>query len=559
MLLKLNVYLYWFLILFIFSVFLFISSLYFMYNGIFLMLEWNIMLINSLSINYLMIFDWVSISFSSVVMLISSMVVFYSSDYMGFGYYNSNRFLFLVILFVFSMILMIISPNLISILLGWDGLGLVSYCLVIYYNSMKSYLAGMITCLTNRIGDIGLLISACWIMSYGGWHFMYYLDYYNEYIFYLMTISCFTKSAQIPFSCWLPAAMAAPTPVSSLVHSSTLVTAGVYLLIRFYNSFNFNNYMFLFISLVTMTFSSICAIYEFDLKKIIALSTLSQLGLMMSSLFLGLLDLSFFHLLSHAMFKSLLFLCSGIFIFYMNDNQDIRLMGSVCMLMPFTTSCFNIANLTLCGIPFLSGFYSKDMIIEYMVSNQLNYLVFVIFYFSLGLTAFYSFRLFYYSMIHNNKFISMNFIYDEYLYMKLSIFILTLFSIFTGCMMLWLMNFDFYFILLPMKLSMASLLLVLMGIWLGMESCKFNYYFNMSYYLFNGNMWFMSSYLNFLYKNVYLFSENSKSNSLMWSEYYGPMGISYYLLNLSNFIQFYSMNNLKVFLLTFLIWFMILI
>nr|YP_010363532.1 NADH dehydrogenase subunit 5 [Atkinsoniella uniguttata]UNZ12633.1 NADH dehydrogenase subunit 5 [Atkinsoniella uniguttata] len=556
---KINYYFYWFLIMLIISFITFSLGLKFMYMDYTMMFEWKVFSLNSIPIYYVILMDWISLLFSSVVLFISSMVILYSINYIGIFSYSSNRFLFLVILFILSMIMMIMSPNLISIMLGWDGLGLVSYCLVIYYSSMKSYLAGLITCLTNRLGDIGLLISICWIMSYGSWHFIYYDNFYNNYIYYMVIISCFTKSAQIPFSCWLPAAMAAPTPVSSLVHSSTLVTAGVYLLIRFYSSLNYNNYLFLFISMMTMIFSSLCASYEFDLKKIIALSTLSQLGLMMSSLFFGMVDLSFFHLLTHAMFKSLLFLCSGIFIFYMNDNQDIRMLGSVCIFMPFTTACFNISSITLCGIPFLSGFYSKDLLIENMSFNSLNFIVFLMFYFSLGLTACYSSRLFYYSMICNFNFIVYNFLSDNFNLMKISIFVLTIFSIFTGGMLLWLMNFDMIYIMLPLNIKMLSLVIVMMGLWFGLEFCNFNYIFMLNYYLFNSYMWFMFGYSFFMYKLVYKLSMMNCYQVSFWGEYYGGYGLSFYLLKTSNFIQYYSSNNLKIFLISFLMWFMYMI
>nr|YP_010363571.1 NADH dehydrogenase subunit 5 [Atkinsoniella xanthoabdomena]UNZ12672.1 NADH dehydrogenase subunit 5 [Atkinsoniella xanthoabdomena] len=553
---KVNFFFYWFMMMMMMSVIFFTSGILFLYKDYIMLFEWSIITLNTVPVYYVILFDWISLIFSSIVLFISSMVILYSINYIGIYSYSSNRFLFLVILFIFSMILMIMSPNLVSIMLGWDGLGLVSYCLVIYYSSMSSYLAGLITCLTNRLGDIGLLVSICWLMSYGSWHFIFYENFYSMYIYYMVIISCFTKSAQIPFSCWLPAAMAAPTPVSSLVHSSTLVTAGVYLLIRFYNSFNYSNYFFLFISMMTMIFSSLCASYEFDLKKIIALSTLSQLGLMMSSLFFGMVDLSFFHLLTHAMFKSLLFLCSGIFIFYMNDNQDIRMMGSVCIFMPFTTACFNISSLTLCGIPFLSGFYSKDFLIENMSFNSLNFIVFLMFYFSLGLTACYSSRLFYYSMINNYNFMSYNFINDNFSFMKISIFILTIFSVFTGSSLMWFMNFDMTYITLPLSIKSMSLMFVFLGLWFGLEFCNFNYMFSLNYYLFNSYMWFMYSYSFFMYKLIYKSSLSSSYQVSSWGEFYGGFGFSFYLLKISNSIQYYSSNNLKIFLISFLMWFM---
>nr|YP_010952951.1 NADH dehydrogenase subunit 5 [Empoascanara circumscripta]WMQ52394.1 NADH dehydrogenase subunit 5 [Empoascanara circumscripta] len=554
--LKFNYYIYWGLLLLFFSFFFFFFFLNSILFDFCYLLEWKIIEFNSFSVYYIILLDWISNLFISVVLLISSMVVFYSMNYMGVGSYSSNRFLFLVILFVLSMLLMIISPNLISILLGWDGLGLVSYCLVIYFNSMKSYLAGMITCLTNRLGDIGLLISLAWMVSYGSWHFIFYLDLYNFGLFYMIMVSSFTKSAQIPFSSWLPAAMAAPTPVSALVHSSTLVTAGVYLLIRFFNSMIFNNMFFLFLSMLTMLMSSFCANYEFDLKKIIALSTLSQLGLMMSSLFLGFVSLSFFHLLSHAMFKSLLFLCSGIFIFYMNDNQDIRFMGSVCNFLPFCTACFNLSNLALCGIPFLSGFYSKDLILELSLMHSMGLIYNLIFFFSIGLTCCYTARLFYYSMIISTKFKCHFFFYEEKLIMKFSILFLTFSSVLFGCLILWLLLIDLSIVLLPIYLKMAPMFFIFLGFWLGLHLVEFKgFIFNQTFYLFT-NMWFMYSYSYYLYNYFYLF--NSKS-LLNWGELYGGMGISFYLLKMSNFLQFYCNNSIKVMFLTFAVWLLIII
>nr|AYE40952.1 NADH dehydrogenase subunit 5 [Idioscopus sp. 'myrica'] len=555
---KNNFYYLWTIVLLFFSLSLFCLSLYMGYNNSIYLLEYNLYLFNSLSLCYLLFIDWISLSFTSVVFFISSMVVFYSMQYMGWMTYSSIRFLFLVLLFVFSMFLMIMSPSLISILLGWDGLGLVSYCLVIYYSSMKSYLAGLITCLTNRLGDVGLLISICWMISYGSWHFMFYPSFFCEYIYLLVAISCFTKSAQIPFSCWLPAAMAAPTPVSALVHSSTLVTAGVYLLIRFYSYFSYNFYL-VFITMVTMIMSSICALFEYDLKKIIALSTLSQLGLMMTSLFMGFIDLSYFHLITHAMFKSLLFLCSGIFIFYMNDTQDIRSMGCVCKNLPFTTGCFNISNLSLCGIPFLSGFYSKDLIVEMSLFNGLSLFVFIVFYLSLGLTAGYSLRLFYYTMIYMNNYNSFSLINDNFDYMKLSIFILTGFSVTIGSMIIWMMNFDLLFLVFPLYLKLMTLLFVIFGGWLSYESFFFKNMFSIKFYLFNSYMWFMYSHSFYLYVGFYYFSLNSETKILGWGEYYGAMGLSFYLMKLSNFMQFYFSSSLKVFMLMFIFWLMILI
>nr|WRQ18193.1 NADH dehydrogenase subunit 5 [Igerna wilsoni] len=553
---NLNYYLIYFFIFLIFSIFSIYFGIYFFCLDFSLFFEIKLFTLNSVSVFYVMFFDWVSLIFCSVVLFISSMVILYSCQYMGYKSYSCLRFLYLVVIFILSMLLMIISPNLLSILLGWDGLGLVSYCLVIYYSSMMSYLSGLITCMTNRLGDIGLLISLSWMFSYGGWHFIFYNGYVTFNLFIIMSFSCFTKSAQIPFSCWLPAAMAAPTPVSALVHSSTLVTAGVYLLFRFFSNLFISSSFLLYLSLFTLIFSSLCANYEYDLKKIIALSTLSQLGLMMTSLYLGLLELSYFHLLTHAMFKSMLFLCAGVFIYNMYDNQDIRMMGSLCMFMPLTSVCFNIASMALCGIPFLSGFYSKDFFVEVSVYNGLNVFYYSLIYFSLGLTCCYSFRLFYYSMFYNFNFISLMCLQDNLDYMKLSISFLSIFSVFFGCGFIWIMNCDLMFFVLPFYIKILSVLSVFWGFYVGLEIFNFGYVFYLEYYYFNSFMWFMNSYLFYLYDFIY----NSSwflDSLLFWGEYYGGWGISYSLIYFSNYIQNFIYFSFGISLFTYFLWFIL--
>nr|YP_010016416.1 NADH dehydrogenase subunit 5 [Mukaria splendida]QOI73922.1 NADH dehydrogenase subunit 5 [Mukaria splendida] len=552
---KLNLYYIWSFFLFFLS-FMFLM-LFFVYNNSSLMFEWVFYSYTSISFVYIIYVDNISMIFSFVVFFISSMVILYSSVYMGDYNYSSIRFLFLVLIFVFSMLLMILSPNLISIMLGWDGLGLVSYCLVIYYNSLSSYLAGLITCLINRLGDIGLLLCISWLMSYGSWNFMFYLNFYSNYFFYLLILSSFTKSAQIPFSVWLPAAMAAPTPVSSLVHSSTLVTAGVYLLIRFFNSLIMVNEFFFFMSVLTLIMASMCANYEFDLKSIIAFSTLSQLGLMMSCLFLGLKDSGFFHLLTHAMFKSLLFLCSGVII-HLIGYQDIRMMGSIVMTMPLTCCCFNISNMALCGIPFLSSFYSKDMIIETMSFLGYNLFMLMLMYMGLGLTCSYSIRLLYYSLIKNFNFLGFMNLIESISLMEYSILFLSFFSITFGSMYMWLTNLDLKFLILPFYLKLLSFAMISLGLFIGYELLNYENLMKKSFYFLNGSMWFIYSYsYNLIYMN-FMFSLNL-NQMMFWGEFYGGMGLMYYITKISNFIQLYYMNPFKIFFIMIILWMLFII
>lgn len=216
----------------------------------------------------------------------------------------------------------------------------------------------------------------------------------------LVILAAITKRAQIPFSAWLPAAIAAPTPVSALVHSSTLVTAGVYILIRFNYIIGVRGFLF-FVGVLTIFISGLGANFENDLKKIIALSTLRQLGLMMITLGIGLYELSFFHLLTHAIFKSLLFLCAGVFIHSMGDTQDVRMVGGLFISCPVTSFYFIGSSLALCGFPFLSGFYSKDLILEFYASGVFNSFMYVVIFLSTIFTLTYSTRLLYYVFFNN--------------------------------------------------------------------------------------------------------------------------------------------------------------
>nr|YP_010265803.1 NADH dehydrogenase subunit 5 [Psorophora ferox]UIS24557.1 NADH dehydrogenase subunit 5 [Psorophora ferox] len=555
------------------SISLFIMSLKFLLNDLVYFIEWEIVSLHSMSIVMTFLFDWMSLMFMSFVLLISSLVIFYSNQYMGEDF-NINRFILLVLAFVFSMMMLIISPNLISILLGWDGLGLVSYCLVIYFQNVKSYNAGMLTALSNRIGDVALLLAIAWMLNYGSWNYIFYLEMMSNnfemmVIGSLVMLAAMTKSAQIPFSSWLPAAMAAPTPVSALVHSSTLVTAGVYLLIRF-NILLANSSLGQFLLLVsglTMFMAGLGANFEFDLKKIIALSTLSQLGLMMSILSMGFYKLAFFHLLTHALFKALLFMCAGVIIHNVKNAQDIRFMGSLSMSMPLTCSCFNIANLALCGMPFLAGFYSKDLILETVMLSYMNFFSFFLFFFSTGLTVCYSFRLVYYSMTGDFNSTSLNMLNDKGWTMSFSIFSLMIMAIIGGSMLSWLMFFNPSMICLPYYLKMLTLFVCILGGVMGYLISNVSIFFfnkSLQYYnfsFFSGSMWFMPvvSTLGVVKWPLILGMQSYKSFDQGWSEYFGGQMLYNQLKNYSLYVQEFQNNNLKIYLLSYMLWVIILV
>nr|UQJ73597.1 NADH dehydrogenase subunit 5 [Diamesa sp. 12XL] len=562
-----------FISLFSLSMSLFIFSLNFLINDLVYFIEWELISLHSSAIVMTFLFDWMSLMFMSFVLFISSLVIFYSKEYMAQDS-NINRFILLVLLFVFSMMMLIISPNLISILLGWDGLGLVSYCLVIYFQNVKSYNAGMLTALSNRIGDVALLLAIAWMLNYGSWNYIFYIemmknDMEMQIIGVLVILAAMTKSAQIPFSSWLPAAMAAPTPVSALVHSSTLVTAGVYLLIRFNILFT-DTWMgstLLLISGLTMFMAGLGANFEFDLKKIIALSTLSQLGLMMSILAMGFPKLAFFHLLTHALFKALLFMCAGAIIHNMKNSQDIRDMGCLSIHMPYTTSCLNVANLALCGMPFLAGFYSKDLILEMVSLSYVNMFSFFLFFFSTGLTVCYSFRLVYYSLTGDFNTSSLHCLNDEAWTMSKGMTGLLIMAVVGGSMLSWLIFPNPTMICLPPILKFLTLFVCITGGMIGYLISNVSLYFynkslnNYFSSFFMSSMWFMPTLATggSVFYPLLLGMSVIKSFDQGWSEYFGGQHIYKIMSYFSMFNQFLQNNNLKIYLMSFVLWIIILV
>nr|UYO79195.1 NADH dehydrogenase subunit 5 [Arctopsyche sp. XG-2022] len=550
-----------------FSMMSLLMSIFVLIKDMSIYVEWELLSFQSSMIIMTLYFDWMSLMFSFLVTLISSMVVFYSKSYMSMEL-NLNRFIFLVMLFVISMLLMIFSLNLISVLLGWDGLGLVSFCLVIFYQNSKSFNSGMLTVLSNRVGDVMILFSIIWMFNFGGWNFLnylevFYLDNSMKMVVIFVILAAMTKSAQIPFSAWLPAAMAAPTPVSALVHSSTLVTAGVYLLIRFSKIclLGWSIEILLIMGMLTMFMAGISANMEVDLKKIIALSTLSQLGLMVSTLCMGFSNLAFFHLLTHAMFKAMLFMCAGLIIHSVQETQDIRMMGNFSQFMPLLSINFNISNLALCGMPFLAGFYSKDLILEMVLTMNLNLLIFFFFFFSTGLTVSYSIRLFYFSMFNYMNFYSLFMFSDNDSVMIKSKFILLVCSIMGGSSLSWLIFPYPYSINLFGYKKLVIFFIMFLGMILGMLIFSLNKIFTwkimIKLNLFLMMMWF----LPFISVNSISILGLRTSNMLLklmdygWLEKFGGQYMYSYIHLVSNLNYLIQLNFFKIFILFFFFFF----
>lgn len=300
---------------------------------------------------------------------------------------RKKSFFLVVFSFVFFMVMLIISGDWFVLIVGWDWLGVSSFFLVCFYFRENGWVGSLKTYFVNRLGDGFFLF----ILSFFLFNFFFDSFPLTKFFVFMVILLCQTKRAQVPFSSWLPAAMSAPTPVSALVHSSTLVTAGVYILIRCGPLLIFFLPYIQFIGLLTLFLGSFCACGSFDAKKIVAFSTLSHLGYMFLGLSRGIFNLAFFHLIVHASFKALMFICVGMLICEKKHSQDFRHMG-VSFSNLFFIWLITLRGFRLMGFPFFSGFFSKDFLLEsfFWVVN-IFFLIF--FYSSLLFSFFYTFRL----------------------------------------------------------------------------------------------------------------------------------------------------------------------
>nr|YP_010174599.1 NADH dehydrogenase subunit 5 [Octopus fitchi]QBR54756.1 NADH dehydrogenase subunit 5 [Octopus fitchi] len=560
---KLNIEIFFSTMLIMISFSWVVLFMYLMLNNCCYIMSWELFSVMSLFVELEFLFDWVSCSFGGLVCLISSSICIFSVSYMK-GDINNKRFIVVLMLFVLSMNFLIFIPSFVSLILGWDGLGLVSFCLVIYYQNNKSLSAGMLTVLMNRVGDCFILGGISIMVMLGHWNYLcIWYFWLIDVCMIFVVIAGMTKSAQIPFSSWLPAAMAAPTPVSALVHSSTLVTAGVYLLIRFYFYLEKLNYfceMMIFISIMTTFMSGICAVYEYDMKKIIALSTLSQLGVMMMSLGLKMPMLALFHLYTHAMFKALLFLCGGNIIHCYGGVQDIRDIKGVVYSLPFTSIVLNICNMALCGFPFLAGFYSKDLIVEVLLSSNINLLMGLFGLMGVCLTMLYSMRMSIFMVWGDVKSVNYENMIEDF-YVIVSMLILSFGALFGG-FILQMMVFSFNEVIyLPLLFKMLVMVLLLFSMlfsfssWLVMIKKSSN---GLLYWC-NSKMWFL------VYLSGYpfmLFMKNSTNSSLKlidmgWLEIISGQGILLMIKKMMFLMEWWMIVMFNIYLIfIFIIMFM---